>query len=60
MIKDPKTVKLHSSNSPLASVNMGDMYYMGPGMKNKIGKEGKSAWDTCSSTVNGTQCLSAH
>ena len=26
--------------------NMGDINYIGPGMKNKIGKEGKSAWDT--------------
>jgi len=36
-------------NSPIGErLNMGDINYMGPGMKNKIGKEGKSAWDTCS------------
>lgn len=36
-------------NSPIGSrLNMGDICYMGPGMKNKIGKEGKSSWDTTS------------
>jgi len=36
-------------NSPIGQrMNMGDLCYMGPGMLNKIGKEGKTSWDSFS------------
>ena len=36
-------------NSPIADrLTMGDINYMGPGMLNKLGKEGKTAWDSFS------------
>ena len=36
-------------NSPIGErMNMGDLCYMGPGMLNKLGKEGKTSWDSFS------------
>ena len=36
-------------NSPIGQrMTMGDICYMGPGMLNKIGKEGKTSWDSFS------------
>ena len=50
MIKDSKTVKLHFHSTVLlvSCPTWATPTIWDPGMKNKIGKEGKSAWDTCS------------
>ena len=46
---DPTTIHPHFEDSPISSrLKISDICYYAPGMLNKIGKEGKTSWDSFS------------